>query len=136
MKFRIMWRPKGVVYYVLLGILIVVVAMMIFKLVRSNDAMPRDWQPVNVALEVALTEQAMELDVEIEVEQVPRLININTATAFVLELLPGIGPVKAQAIVDYRQAHGDFTHVDILLEVPGIGPATMANLEGLITVDE
>lgn len=61
-------------------------------------------------------------------------ININTATASELDTLPGIGPAKAAAIIQYRTEHGPFQHVDELLEVPGIGEKTLQNLRDLITV--
>ena len=61
-------------------------------------------------------------------------ININTATESELEELPGIGPVLAQRILDYRTDHGPFPTVDALDEVSGIGPATMDELTDLITV--
>jgi competence protein ComEA len=62
------------------------------------------------------------------------LININTASEADLEELPGIGPVLAQRIVDYRTEHGPFPTVDTLDDVSGIGPATMDDLRELITV--
>ena len=61
-------------------------------------------------------------------------VNINTATASELETLPGIGPAKAEAIIQYRTEHGPFQHVDQLLEVPGIGEKTLQNLRDFITV--
>lgn len=60
------------------------------------------------------------------------LTNINTATKSELDALPGIGPVKAQAIIDYRDAHGAFVTTSELDSVVGIGPATMRGLVGLI----
>ena len=60
--------------------------------------------------------------------------DLNTATNAQLEALPGIGPAKAAAILQYRADHGGFTSVSQLDAVPGIGPATMANLQGLVTV--
>lgn len=62
------------------------------------------------------------------------LININTATLAELDTLPGIGPKTAQAILDYRQANGPFLSVEDLLEVKGIGEATLAGLRDLVTV--
>jgi competence protein ComEA len=62
------------------------------------------------------------------------LINVNTATAAELEALPGIGEVIAQAIVDYRTENGPFATVDELLDVSGIGDATLANIHDLVTV--
>jgi len=62
------------------------------------------------------------------------LINVNTATATELEELPGVGEVIAQAIVDYRTENGPFTSVDQLLDVSGIGDATLENLRDLVTV--
>lgn len=53
-------------------------------------------------------------------------VNLNTADAATLQReLLGIGQVKADAIVAYREAHGDFASVDELLEVKGIGEATL-----------
>ena len=61
-------------------------------------------------------------------------ININTASQEVLELLPGIGPKKAAAIIQYRQEIGGFRCVEELLEVSGIGEKTFEKLLPYITV--
>lgn len=61
-------------------------------------------------------------------------VDINAATQSELERLPGIGPSKAAAIVEYRGSHGGFKSVDELDNVPGIGPSTMANLRPLVEV--
>lgn len=55
-------------------------------------------------------------------------VGLNTATAEQLETIPGIGPVTAQAILAWRTEHGAFTTVDQLLDVSGIGDATLAEM--------
>ena len=62
------------------------------------------------------------------------LVDLNTATLEQLDTLPGIGPVTGQAILDWRTDNGSFTSVDELLEVDGIGDATLADLRDLVTV--
>jgi competence protein ComEA len=59
-------------------------------------------------------------------------VHLNTATLEQLDSLPGIGPVTAQKILDYRQEHGAFGSVDELDAVPGIGPARMDTLRDLV----
>ena len=61
-------------------------------------------------------------------------VDVNTATLEQLDTLPGIGPVTGQAILDWRIANGAFTTVDELLEVDGIGDATLADIRDLVTV--
>jgi competence protein ComEA len=62
------------------------------------------------------------------------LINVNSATPIELEELPGVGEVIAQAIVDYRTENGPFASVDQLLDVNGIGDATLEDIRELVTV--
>jgi competence protein ComEA len=62
-------------------------------------------------------------------------VNINTADQAELETLPGIGPSKASAILDYRVENGPFQHVDELDNVTGIGPATLSNLRPLVSTE-
>jgi competence protein ComEA len=59
-------------------------------------------------------------------------VHLNSATLEDLDVLPGIGPVTAQKILDYRTAHGAFQSVDELDAVPGIGPARLAQLKPLV----
>ena len=67
----------------------------------------------------------------LEGERIP----VNTADLYELDRLPGIGPTKAQAIVDYRTEHGPFQSAEQLLEVSGIGEATLEGLLDYITLD-
>jgi competence protein ComEA len=67
-------------------------------------------------------------------ESNPQKININTATAKELESLPGIGPVLAQRIVDYRAQKGGFKSIEEIKEVSGIGDKKFEAIKDLITV--
>ncbi|MGC8721504.1 MAG: helix-hairpin-helix domain-containing protein [Caldisericaceae bacterium] len=62
-------------------------------------------------------------------------ININTATKAELVSLPGIGDVKAQAIIDYRTKNGDFKRIEDIVNVSGIGQKTFDSLKDLIKVN-
>jgi len=61
-------------------------------------------------------------------------VDLNTASLEQLDGLPGVGPVLAQRIVDWRTAHGRFASVDQLREVSGIGPSKFDDIRGLVTV--
>jgi competence protein ComEA len=60
-------------------------------------------------------------------------VSLSSATVEELDALPGVGPVTAQKIVDYRAAHGPFASVDGLDAVPGIGPTRIEQLRDLVT---
>ena len=62
-------------------------------------------------------------------------VNINLASLTELQTLPGIGPVIAQNIIDFREANNGFNSVDDLLNVPRIGPATLENIRNNVTVE-
>lgn len=59
-------------------------------------------------------------------------VSLNTATADQLNALPGVGPVLAQHIIDYRTQHGGFRSVDELRQVNGIGDRRFADLRDLV----
>lgn len=65
-----------------------------------------------------------------------RPVNINTASAADLEALSGIGPAKAQAIVEHREKNGAFKNVDDLKLVRGIGDKLLEQLRPQVTVGE
>ena len=59
-------------------------------------------------------------------------VSLSSATAEQLDTLPGVGRVTAQKIVTYRQENGPFMLVEALDAIPGIGPARIADLKGLV----
>lgn len=62
------------------------------------------------------------------------LVNLNTAGATELETLPGVGPATSKAILDWRERNGSFRAVEDLLDIRGIGEATLERLRELVTV--
>jgi competence protein ComEA len=60
-------------------------------------------------------------------------VSLSSATVEELDTLPGIGPVTAEKIVSWRDAHGPFRSVDDLDAVPGIGPTRIEQLRELVT---
>ncbi|WP_295761370.1 helix-hairpin-helix domain-containing protein [uncultured Oscillibacter sp.] len=81
----------------------------------------------------------VETRVTVPVEAVrpdPSPLDLNAASEEELTALPGIGEALARRIVEHREAHGPFETVEGLTDVSGIGPAKLAALEGLITVED
>ena len=62
------------------------------------------------------------------------LVNLNAADQAALETIPGVGPVTAMAILDFRAQVGTFTSIDQLLDVSGIGPATLESIRPYVTL--
>lgn len=69
-------------------------------------------------------------------EGTPQKININRAELWLLKALPGVGEVKAQAIVEYRTKNGLFRDINELNQVPGFGDTSLAQIKDFITVND
>lgn len=74
-------------------------------------------------------------DHSIYLDHTNQIININTATQTELIRIKGVGPTKAQAIIQYRQQHGPFKTLDDLQQVNGIGPKTIANNRDILATN-
>ncbi len=72
----------------------------------------------------------------IDEAEVPQKVDLNRAEAWLLQALPGIGETRAQAIVNYRQQNGRFSHISEITRVEGIGTATYEKIKHLITVSD
>jgi len=94
------------------------------SLLQSAGGVTADGKPDNLELNIPQT----------NVAGTPQKININSAEEWLLEALPGIGPTKAKAIIDYRQKNGFFRSIDELTKVQGISTALLEKIKPFITV--
>jgi competence protein ComEA len=97
---------------------------------RIDDAEIVTILPVSAASPVAIV-ATVEID---DGNSLAYRVNINSASRAELEALPGIGPVIAQRIIDYRVAHGPFRSAADLAEVEGVSESLLADIENLITI--
>jgi comEA protein len=109
--------------------LLLIAVIVIGGVVAWQNYRPNHPIQINLAEETNATEGVV-------AETEPQKIDINRAEAWLLEALPGIGPAKAQAIIDYRQQNGGFGHIAEITEVPGIGQDIYDNIKELITVGD
>ncbi len=116
----------GAVHIVLLGLTAAFLAALFVAARQDRTAAPAGDYTVTVGRAVPQEELVPEKEP----------LDINSATAEELEELMGIGPVLAQAIVEYRAAHGPFSSVDELLEVSGIGEGKLDGIRADVTVGE
>ncbi len=92
-------------------------------------------EPATTAETVTFADSSRSPAVEVDLgDGAGELVNLNSAEVEQLDSLPGIGPATAEKIIAYREQNGPFTSVEQLLDVSGIGEATFAELEPLVTV--
>ena len=89
---------------------------------------------VSVPAQLASAAAPEETQTEPSAQAASLPVNINTADAAELAALPGIGKVLAQRILDYRRVHGDFSAVEQLTNVEGIGEGKLESILELITI--
>jgi len=89
-------------------------------------------RPGVLIIETERAEEAMPVTEPVAVST--QVIDLNTATADELEVLPGIGPSISAEIIAYREEHGVFSSVEDILEVSGIGESKLNSIRDYITV--
>jgi competence protein ComEA len=88
-----------------------------------------------VTLFLALPAMAADAEAGSATAQTPGVVNINTADATQLALLPRVGEKSAQRIIDYRKEHGPFRKTSDLMQVKGIGEKTYEGLAAYVVVE-
>jgi competence protein ComEA len=93
---------------------------------------PATYEKIKDRLQI--TEKSMDESKQEQHHSEEERININRASRLQLEKLPGIGPVKARSIVEYRELNGDFNDLPDLILVKGIGEKTFEQIKPMITI--
>ncbi len=103
---------------------------------EQNSSIAGEWHDVNDQVAAWLDSRDQTASNPLtSPEQITDRLNINLATASELELLPFIGPAKAQAIIDYRKVHGTFQKLEDVKQVKGIGDGIYAKIKSKIKLE-
>ena len=113
-------------------LLIVIAVLLSIGLVGYNSFLLPDYEPPMVSYS---QKEPVPL-AEAEVSSSTSLINMNTADADALQEVPGIGPVMAGRIIDYRERVGVITDFNELLQVEGIGATTLQKLMPYFSLED
>jgi comEA protein len=138
---------KLLIFSIMVSAIVLLLCYGVLMLIDAYENPTEDWETVNQELEAVIKQPTEQTKAEAEESkgnhkkstsetEFHLLINLNKAGVSELEKLPGVGPVKAKAIVDYRVEHGDFQIIDEIKKVKGIGPVTFENVKEFITIVE
>ena len=118
------------------SILLVITAM--FVAFTAGMLLGRNYSEDDVIVQPIMTEYISDSSIVTASAETNKsgLININTASSVLLDTLPGIGPVLAERIIEYRETNGPFQKIEDLGMVEGIGSKTLLEILNLITVEE
>ena len=100
----------------------------------NQAALLEDGQKIYIYTQEEMAHLKEEQELKKEQEADDGLVNINTATVTELQTLPGIGETKAQQIVSYRESNGDFTSIEDIKNVSGIGDGIFNQINSLIKI--
>lgn len=120
--------------FVFLGALLLVLGAAMWSIANPDHSDVDEWTTLNEQIDQTFEQWKEQADQEVIYPTVDGKVPINTAPAEQLQMLPGIGPTKAQEIVTYRDQNGFFQTVEQLQEVKGIGEKTLENVKPYITV--
>lgn len=113
----------------------IILFLSLLILVSSVFVFQKGWRQAYVEEEVSVLQNPDSQPLDTLSAQIEGKININTASAELLETLPGIGPSYAQRIIEYRDSHGGFKTIEEVQNVQGIGPKTYERIRDRITVE-
>jgi len=127
-------RPKQ--FWHLFVVLLLAVTIIVGTIMGGLTAWSRyrPGEPIEISLPPDEELQGNASTPDTSEKREPQKIDINRADVWLLEALPEIGPVLAQAIVDYREKNGPFRSINELTKVKGIGSTILEQIKDLITV--
>jgi comEA protein len=126
---------KRWIWIVLFSLLLIMLGIWALQMMNQPRGSIEGWKSVNDEVKAALVQPEEVKPGEVQ-QNKNSPININQADVNELGNLPGIGPVKAQAIVDYRTENGNFQSKEDMMKVKGIGPKTFERLKALIKLTD
>lgn len=116
---------------------LICIGYLLHHLTLSGGSHVENWVPVNEQIreEMEHVESGNFSESMIEQDEEPPVINVNEASLNDWTKIPGIGPVKAQSIVDYIHEHGPLNSIDELLEIKGIGEKTLEKMKPYLNLN-